>query len=312
VVDWTVIAIRFALYFCLTLLFGLPLFRWHALGGADRAEVPGKAAASKTLLLATAAFALATAGIWLNAARMAGMPIMALDLRTVEMIVTQTPIGTAWQVQLFSLVIAVLAALWSLRSRKVWTALLLSPAAGTALASLAWTGHGASGDGIPGAVHLIADVVHLLAVGIWLGALAGFIGLLFVKPATLPRRHLTITAHALQRFSITGSIAVAAILLSGLVNSIMLMDITHPGAIIGSFYGQLLIAKLALFLGMLVFAAANRFRLTPAFAQAIVSGDTGVALAALRRSLALESGTAIAILALVAWLGTLEPPASLG
>ena len=308
--DWPVIAIRFALYLCLALLFGLPLFRLHALSTADRAQLPKRAAAGMTVLLAVVAVALAVSGLWLNCARMADMAIMALDVSTVQMIVTQTPIGLAWQVQLAALVISLLAAAWWRRSGSAWAALLEASAAGTALASLAWTGHGASGDGIVGTVHVIADVVHLLAMGLWLGALAGFISLLFGRVSAQSSNQLAITARALHRFAITGSISVAVILLSGLVNGLMLMDITHPGAIVGSLYGQLLMAKLVLVAGMLALAAANRFRLTPALTNAIASGDTRAALAALRRSLAAESSAAIAILALVAWLGTLAPPGS--
>ncbi|MFT6568809.1 MAG: putative copper resistance protein D, partial [Sphingomonas echinoides] len=72
-------------------------------------------------------------------------------------------------------------------------------------------------------------------------------------------------------------------------------------------YGQLLLAKLALFALMLGLAALNRFRLTPRFEASIAASDHRGALGALRRSLGAETGCIIAILALVAWLGTLEP-----
>ena len=52
---------------------------------------------------------------------------------------------------------------------------------------------------------------------------------------------------------------------------------------------------------------SNRFRLTPTLSVAMADGDHRRAMAALRRSLAVETGCAVAILALVAWLGTLEP-----
>lgn len=75
-------------------------------------------------------------------------------------------------------------------------------------------------------------------------------------------------------------------------------------------YGQLLIAKLVLFAGILGLAASNRFRLTPALEASLDNGDHATAVAALRRSLALESAIAITILAAVAWLGLLAPPAT--
>jgi putative copper resistance protein D len=61
---------------------------------------------------------------------------------------------------------------------------------------------------------------------------------------------------------------------------------------------------------MLALASLNRFRLTPAFERSIAVTDHRGALGALRRSLAVEASCAVTILALVAWLGTLEPPAS--
>lgn len=65
---------------------------------------------------------------------------------------------------------------------------------------------------------------------------------------------------------------------------------------------------------MLALAAANRWRLTPALAAAVpgtdtdnVDADPDLAIAAMRRSLIIEASAALAILALVAWFGTLEP-----
>jgi putative copper resistance protein D len=56
----------------------------------------------------------------------------------------------------------------------------------------------------------------------------------------------------------------------------------------------------------------NRFRLTPALLRDLESGAVpSGALRALRRSIAIEAGLAASVLAIVAWLGTLVPPASL-
>ena len=68
----------------------------------------------------------------------------------------------------------------------------------------------------------------------------------------------------------------------------------------------LLATKLGLFAVMLGLAAANRWWLTPALAQALTSGQPG-SLRAIRLSLLLETGAACAIVAIVAALGTLAP-----
>ena len=72
----------------------------------------------------------------------------------------------------------------------------------------------------------------------------------------------------------------------------------------------LLIAKLLLFAIMLVLAATNRFTLTPSFKHALQSGGTNRARRRLQISLIIELSLAAAIIGLVAWLGTLEPPVS--
>ena len=92
-----------------------------------------------------------------------------------------------------------------------------------------------------------------------------------------------------------------------IINSLSLMGLPHPYALFASRYGQLLLIKLALFAAMLVLAGANRWRLTPALGAAIANGNPAPALRGLRQSLVLETSTVLTILAVVAWLGTLEP-----
>jgi len=123
--------------------------------------------------------------------------------------------------------------------------------------------------------------------------------------------HLRLTHRALEGFSLVGTVIVALIVASGLVNSYMLVGPAHVLSLPSTLYGQLLIAKLVLFGVMLALAAANRFRLTPALDQAIKENGTMTAITLLRRSLIFEASAALLILGLVAWLGTLEPPMSM-
>jgi putative copper resistance protein D len=101
---------------------------------------------------------------------------------------------------------------------------------------------------------------------------------------------------------------VAILVASGLINSWFLVGPERLPGLVTTPYGQLLLLKLGLFVGMLGLAASNRFRLTPALAASLDS-DAGQerALAALRRSLILESSLAFAVLGLVAWFGMLAP-----
>lgn len=302
--DGPLIAVRFALYATLSGLFGLSAFGLHALRGVAQ----GRAVAWRRWLagFALAALALSAVAIALLAAAMAGTAPWPVDLATIAMLLGGSATGTAWIVRMAALGIALAAALaWRGGGRS-----LAGVAAGgaVALATLAWTGHGAMDEGAAGWVHLVADILHMLAGGAWIGALLGLI-LMVVRPGDVA--HLRATHGALHGFAATGTILVASVVATGLVNGALLVGVAGLPQLFTTLYGQLLLAKVALFGVMLLLAALNRFRLTPAFDRAITLGDTALARGALRRSLMLETGCAVAILALVAWLGTLEPPASL-
>lgn len=80
--------------------------------------------------------------------------------------------------------------------------------------------------------------------------------------------------HALESFSLVGSVIVGLIVITGLMTGYMLVGPANLLSLPKSLYGQLLLAKLALFAAMLALAAANRWRLTPALQHAIGEGDT--------------------------------------
>ena len=187
---------------------------------------------------------------------------------------------------------------------------VVAASSAVALASLAWTGHGSMGERMPGWGHLGADILHLIASAAWVGALVGLILLVSRPIAQIDHDHLDLTHRALHGFSAVGAIIVATIVVTGLINSWFMVGIGNLPSLGTTLYGQLLLAKLVLFAVMLGLAALNRFRLTPAFEQSIAASDHRGALGALRKSLALETACVTAILALVAWLGTLAPPAS--
>lgn len=76
-------------------------------------------------------------------------------------------------------------------------------------------------------------------------------------------------------------------------------------------HGELLLAKLVLVGAVVCLAATNRFRLTRALDQGLATGETNAVNRALRRNLTIKTGTTVAILSLVAWLGLAEPPKSM-
>lgn len=287
------IGIRFALYADLMLLFGLPLFAIYT--REERENFPNR----RRMLRYLAVLGLALSALSLAAmtASMAGVAILDVDRASIWAMVSETPMGKAWSVRMTALA---MVAIILVRPR----APAVSAALGAvALGSLAWTGHGAAGEGSAGTVQLVGDLVHLMAAGAWLGALVA-LGMMLWAGETVKATH-----RALARFAAGGTVIVAAVVGSGLVNGLCLVGWSNLGRLPFTLYGQLLLLKLALVGGMLAVAAINRFRLTPALGTA-KSQDVTSARRALSRSLMLETVAAVAILGLVAWLGTLAPPMS--
>lgn len=301
--------IRFALYLDLMALFGVAAFGLYGLRGGERRS--GAALPFRPLLGGTAMLGLVLSALGLAslAAVMSGVPLSQVDSASIGMILTGTAVGAAWIARTAALAAALaLALLTRARPRGALTG--TAAAGAVALSTLTWAGHGAMDEGATGTLHLAADLLHLLTAGIWVGALLALVLLVFRRRDLIDRDHLLLSQRALAGFSLTGTITVAAILLSGLVNSWLLVGPANFLKLSESLYGQLLIAKLVLFAAMIALAAVNRFRLVPAFERSLLSADHGTTLRALRHSLAVETSCALAILALVAWLGMLEPPIS--
>ena len=184
---------------------------------------------------------------------------------------------------------------------------LLLASATLAIATLVWTGHAGATEGWAGTAHRLSDMVHMLASAVWIGGIAALAWLLFRPVTAQSGAHLAIAHRALDRFSQVGTIAVAAIIATGIVNCLAVVGFPHFTRLPLTDYGKLLLLKLLLFAAMLALAALNRWRLTPALGIGIDNDSPASAVTGLRRSLIAEGGAALAILALVAWLGTLEP-----
>lgn len=304
--DWLVIAARFALYGDLALLFGVPLFALYGLRGEERHHARLLPLRPLAGTLAITGIALSAIGFVAMAAAMAGTGLLQVESDTLTMLLAQTSVGTAFLVRMAALAFCLFAGV--LLSRHPVAALsAISVAAGVGLSSLAWSGHGAATEGGAGMVHLGADILHLLAAGAWVGALFALL-LLALRGSPKDDAGQVRTLHrALDGFAGVGTVIVGLIVVTGLANGLVIVGIANVMSAAAGLWGQLMLAKIVLFLGMLAMAAANRFRLTPSLERAIERRDHAQALAFLRRSLAVETVMAIMILGLVAWLGTLEP-----
>lgn len=295
--DWRLIAIRWALYADLGLLFGLLLFALYTFDGPRRARL---------LPLNRIAVVLALIGIALSGyCFMLGTGIAGVDRAVLTMLLADTPTGHALIVRTVALALVTITALGR-SARWIGTLVPLTALAAVAVASLAWSGHAAAERPF-GLWPLAADIVHLLAASAWIGALAGFVLIVFRRGYS--HETLRVAHRALTGFAVAGTIIVALIVATGMINGYLLLGVDHAFALGESVYGRLLVLKLALLNTMLTLAIINRFRLTPALGKAETRTAITTVLARLRRNLLLETGAGMLILGVVAWLGALTPPA---
>jgi putative copper resistance protein D len=297
------IAARLAQFAAAMILLGAPFFFLRTFRGA------GGPAPSWTRAWLWGSVALLLAGGLASAmaqtAMMFGESAAAFRAGDVVSVLLDTQVGRGLAVRLaLGLAFAVLLA--SRRSdRATW-------AGGVGLgaliaASFAWTGHGAATEGPGGTVHLVSDIIHTLAAAVWLGALVPLLVLVLrARRAAASPDERWLAHDGLEGFSGVGTIVVALLVVTGVVNSWFLVGPANIFALPSSLYGQLLLAKLALFVLMLALAAANRFRLTPALQRGLDS-TPDAALAALRRSLFIETLAGLLVLGAVSVLGTLAP-----
>lgn len=302
--EVAVIVLRWLQYSGAVVLLGAPLFLLYSFRSADG---PNLTWARPTLIVAAITVALGgLAALVAQTAVMAGSLTEAIKPASLSFMITGTGLGMAMVARALIAALGAVAIIALKPGRAVWG---LTAAAGVLIAaSFAWTGHGAATEGPGGLVHLAADIVHVIAAALWLGALAALTVLLLRRTASdEPTIH-----RALSRFAGMGTLAVGLLVLTGLVNSWFLVGLTRVPDLGSSLYGQLLIAKLVLFALMLAMAAANRFRLTPALGAVLRDGgDSGPQTQRLRHSVIAETTVGAVLLGLVAVMGTLAPPSAL-
>lgn len=273
------IAVRFLQFGTLLPLFGMTAFAAYAPNAARLRRGWGM----PTLIVA--AIIASVASLHVLAARLTGAASEAFNPETLWLVISGTAVGVAWAVRVATLLLA----LFLPRLRFILSAL--------AVATLPWGGHGAASTGAFGVVHLIADIIHLLAAGIWTGALIAFV----ILALDFPNR--SALHGALQDFGGVGSAVVAALIGTGLINTAAVGGWPPLESLASTWWGWLLISKLALVLAMLALAARHRFWLVPSLAN---ERDYKI----LARSLAWETALAVSVVALVSLMGTISPTAT--
>jgi len=242
-----------------------------------------------------------------QAAHVVGRPAAALDPTSWAKVLVATQFGTVWLVR-HGLLLLLVAFLFS-REREAgpadWAAFRgeawLLGAAGAG--ALAWAGHAAAVEPW-GLAAALADALHLIAAGVWLGALLPLALLLRDASREDGADSRPFAVLAVRRFSTVAFLMMATLVLTGLWSA--WSQVGDVPSLVGTRYGRLLMLKLLLLLPILTLAAINRTRLLPAL------GGEGAtvgrpAMARLARFVASEWALGMAILGVVSVLGSTPP-----
>jgi len=254
--------------------------------------------------------AIAAGGVVLahQAATLESRTAAALEPLALARVAFETRFGQIWLARhgLLLLLGAFVMLRFDLREGVDWRAargqtLLL---AALALGVLGAAGHSAAVE--PSATTAIAaDVAHLLAGGIWAGALPALALLLRAASREAGADARPYAVVATRRFSRAALLLVAILLVTGVV--VTVAQVGSIAALLGTGYGRLLLLKLVLVLVALAAATLGRRRLLPR-----LGGDAAtVGRPAMRRlaaSVTVETCCVLAILLVVVALGV-SPPA---
>lgn len=294
------IASRFIHFTALAFLFGAALFPLYSFREGERSPFRATLAGRlRTPLLIAAIVALISGVSWLSftSASMSGTPSGATDIGIIRTVIQETEFGRVWIWRLG--LAAILVLLFIPKGTGEALSLARIGASTLLLTSIGGTGHAGADTSSWGTVHVANDSLHLLAAGAWLG---GLVPLVIALSGNVPEA-TPAKVKLLRQFSTMGMFAVAALVASGLVNS--WFQVESLQALLVTPYGRWLLFKIALFLGMLGLAYANRNRLVPALAA--MREQPEPYLNKLRRNVLGEQALGLLVLAVVALIGTLEP-----
>jgi putative copper resistance protein D len=290
------------------LLIASPLWRTMSPAGAARKSFQSS---SGRILWLSLALSIASALAWLCLLSMRiggkGFGDVITD-GTVWLVLSQTQFGFAWQIRLL-LGGVLVACLWPRRTNTGRfansLAILAALLASAYLGSLAFAGHGAEGSGAGQNIHLAADFLHLIAAGLWVGALVPLALLLVYLARFREDGWASAAARAGSRFSTLGILAVGTLMVSGTVNAAFLLG--GMRSLIDTEYGRLLLLKVTLFAAMMCLAGINRQHLLPRLSEGGGTPQASATVRKLVRSALVEVALGVAIVCVVGLLGIMPP-----
>jgi putative copper resistance protein D len=305
-IEAAIVLARILHYTASLVLFGALLFPLYTY--PDRLLAPGTGTGRWSAKFAgwTALVALLTGVFWFGVVAIS-MTDGVLSGDAIAFVLTKTVFGEVSIARFLLTSVMLVLLVLQIRSHAVnW--LLVALSAGL-VASLAGLGHTQLQEGTNHLIHTIADGLHLLAAGAWLG---GLVPLSYVVAKSLRTISADADAEARRaalRFSGMGYAAVATLIGSGLINSWFLVGTLTN--LTSTPYGQVLLVKLVLFGGMLTLAVANRFVIVPNLTDVGSQAERAIGLAGLRRHVLAEQALGLFVIIAVGQLGAMKPAISL-
>jgi len=163
------------------------------------------------------------------------------------------------------------------------------------LVLLAGVGHSTLHSGGAGVFHRINHAIHLLSASFWVGGLLPLLVCMFLaRTATWCDSAI----ESMMRFSRYGHLAVAAVIVSGIINSLLILGWNIS---LESNYFRLLLLKIVLVGVMVVLALINRYWLVPKFNHSALAKQQFIRLTWL------EVILSAVVLLLVSLFATQEP-----
>jgi putative copper resistance protein D len=289
--------------------FLLGLFGWSAfrlIGLRKLAWLANERPHAFAVAATAAAPVVSTALMMLSVAAMMGQSIWALDWPMTEAMIVGTDMGSAFLARIALLVVALGAII--IFGRHAWGWGIAASCFAGALLTLGWSGHAAATEGALGLFHRVNNGLHLVAAGLWLGAIGWFLGLTIRCHKRQDGERTRQLLGAMRGFGPLGVSLVAVVGLTGLINSQLVFGLANVRDVIGTSYGLLLGSKVVLVVAMLVCGTVNASTSKAHFSADEQTGmHASEALAVVRRSLAAEFLLGVGVLMLVALLGTMSP-----
>ena len=258
------------------------------------------------------------AGLLLYGPFTAGLPLSRMLDATLLHQTLRTRFGAAWAVRVLLLLLLALLRVWSERQAagmrtSAWVA--VGGLAAALVVTPALSGHAAAGP--DAAVGAVIGVVHFSAAAVWLG------GLVLLGTCVLAHADAGLP-QAVPRFSTVAFTAMVVIVVTGILQG--WRQVGSLQALGQTGYGRLLVAKVAVFLVLIVVAGRSRVlvrrKLTARASVGAAAPDRdrgdaarprlgdadGGSLWLLRRLVLTEVIIAIVVLAVTALLGIATPP----